>query len=101
MLDATLIGLGGKRDLNGLGLTATSTNWGGSIATCLAYCKARGFVYAGVEYGYENLIKIDKCYVGLFSFLFKEMIATVEWVMGVRGKRVQMDYLVIWLVLIM
>ncbi len=43
--------LNGKRDLNGLGLTVTNTNGGGSITSCLAYCKARGFIFAGVEAG--------------------------------------------------
>ena len=53
------------RDLNGLGLTLTNTNGGGSIASCLAYCKARGFIYAGVEFGYKksknkNIIEFNK-----------------------------------------
>ncbi len=39
------------RDLIGLGLSVTNTNGGGSIKTCLAYCKARGFIFAGVQFG--------------------------------------------------
>jgi len=43
--------LNGIRDLNGLGYILTNTNGGGSIASCLAYCKARGFIFAGVQFG--------------------------------------------------
>ena len=39
------------RDLNGLGDFITNTNGGGSVETCIAYCKNLNFAYAGVQYG--------------------------------------------------
>jgi hypothetical protein len=42
-----------NRDLNGLGLTTTSSTGGGSIDTCVAQCLSLGFLYAGAENGHK------------------------------------------------
>ena len=42
---------GSTLDLNGLGQGNINTNGGGSVETCIAYCKSLNFIYAGVQYG--------------------------------------------------
>ena len=39
------------RDMNGLGDYNTNTKMGGSIESCVAYCKSLNFLYAGLQYG--------------------------------------------------
>ena len=39
------------RDLDGLGLYAINTVGGGSISTCIAYCKSLNFAHAGLQNG--------------------------------------------------
>ena len=41
----------GNRDISGLGITNTNTQGGGSVDSCITYCKSLNYKYAGVQSG--------------------------------------------------
>ena len=63
---ADIVG-GSTRDLNGLG-TNTNIGGGGTIESCVTYCSARGFIYAGVQSGLKNKKKMF-LWLTLFAYL--------------------------------
>ena len=48
------------RVLNGLGNSFTNTLGGGSIKSCISFCKNKGFAYAGVQFGFDVIHFIYK-----------------------------------------